>query len=229
MSRALNLEGKRFGSRVVVRRAVTPKGRLPGIYWLVQCGLCGDVKTALSKQLKRTKSCVCFKRTHGMTGTPEYKSWQAMRRRCSNTRDKDYGRYGGRGIRVCRRWGSFKNFIDDLGPRPGPGFTIDRVDNDGNYENNIINKYQQFEDVPTIKVCADNRDDLKTLEPQIIDANKDQIALLRKVLGVSSETTDLKTYMQNNKTECALKIFDTPEDIKFPQYILDAIAWEYGK
>ena len=103
------------------------------------------------------------------------------------------------------------------------------TDNDGDYAEKITKKYEQFEGIPTIKICADDRNDLNTLEPQIIDANKDQIVVLREVLAISSDITDLTTYMKNNKTECALKIFDTSEDIKFPQYILDAIEWEYGQ
>ncbi len=101
------------------------------------------------------------------------------------------------------------------------------TDNDGDYENNIVNKYKQYEEIPTVTICADRRDNLNTLEPQIIDANKDQIDVLRKVLGVSPDNADLVNYMKNNKTEYALKIFDTSEDIKFPQYILNAIDEEY--
>jgi putative ATP-dependent endonuclease of the OLD family len=97
------------------------------------------------------------------------------------------------------------------------------TDNDGDYENKIKHKYKQFETSPTIKICADKRNDLNTLEPQIIEANKGQIALLRKILGVSSAVTDLKSYMENNKTESALKIFDASEHIEYPNYILAAI------
>jgi putative ATP-dependent endonuclease of OLD family len=96
------------------------------------------------------------------------------------------------------------------------------TDNDGNYSDKITRKYEPFKDIPTIKICADRRNHLKTLEPQIIDANKDQITILRKIFGIS-DTTDLDVYMHDNKTECALNIFDTDEDINFPQYILDAI------
>ncbi len=116
---------------------------------------------------------------------------------------------------------SFKRFLEIAEKIQKPVVVV--TDNDGDYEKHITNKYEQFEGIASIKICADNREHLKTLEPQIIDANKDQTALFRQVLGVSSEATDLTSYMQNNKTECALKIFDATEDVKFPQYILDAI------
>ncbi len=76
--------------------------------------------------------------THGHTvnGTmsPEYRSWYGMRRRCSNPNTMDYPRYGGRGIRVAPQWVKFETFLADVGPRPGPGYSLDRIDNDGDYE-----------------------------------------------------------------------------------------------
>jgi hypothetical protein len=58
-----------------------------------------------------------------------------MRQRCGNPKDPGYGNYGGRGITVCDRWTkSFENFFADMGPKPGPGYSIDRINNDGNYE-----------------------------------------------------------------------------------------------
>lgn len=71
--------------------------------------------------------------SHGHVRTPTYWSWQAMKQRCSNPKNKDYIRYGGRGIVVCERWISFPNFLEDMGIRPD-GMTIDRINNDGNYE-----------------------------------------------------------------------------------------------
>lgn len=72
---------------------------------------------------------------HGSAGSPEYACWRDMRRRCSDPGTECYTHYGARGIRVCDRWEtSFSAFISDVGPRPGRGYSIDRIDNNGNYE-----------------------------------------------------------------------------------------------
>lgn len=72
---------------------------------------------------------------HGLHGTPEYLIWADMKTRCYNKKRPCYDRYGGRGIRVCKKWKeSFLAFIGDVGKRPGPEYSIDRIDNDGNYE-----------------------------------------------------------------------------------------------
>jgi hypothetical protein len=72
---------------------------------------------------------------HGMYKSPEYINWRGMNERCRNAASAHYDRYGGRGIRVCQEWqDSFTAFYNYLGPRPSPGMTIERIDNDGNYE-----------------------------------------------------------------------------------------------
>jgi hypothetical protein len=70
---------------------------------------------------------------HGMCKTPEYKVWQQLRDRCCNVNSQRYNRYGGRGITFCDRWKSFDAFLKDMGTRPGPSYSIDRIDNDGHY------------------------------------------------------------------------------------------------
>lgn len=70
---------------------------------------------------------------HGYVGTPTYHTWSGMRARCTNPKNKEYARYGGRGITVCEQWDHFVNFLADMGEKP-PGTSIDRIDNAGNYE-----------------------------------------------------------------------------------------------
>lgn len=75
---------------------------------------------------------------HGFCANPqkrkEYMVWVRMRRRCNNPLSPDYPNYGGRGIKVCLRWESYENFLSDMGRRPGDGYMLDRVNNDGHYE-----------------------------------------------------------------------------------------------
>jgi hypothetical protein len=87
---------------------------------------------------------------HGMDGTPIYRIWIDMRRRCHQPHRPDYHRYGGRGITVCERWrvspGGFENFLDDMGDRPSPKHTLERLKNEEGYsKQNCIwaNKKQQ--------------------------------------------------------------------------------------
>jgi len=93
-----------------------------------------------------TRSCGCHKsrvtadlnRTHGCTvrgrKSKGYSAWSHIKSRCENQGNKDYGRYGGRGIRVCDVWrNSFSAFVADMG-EPGAGMTIERIDNNGDYE-----------------------------------------------------------------------------------------------
>lgn len=74
---------------------------------------------------------------HGKTGTPEYFTWQSLFFRCNNPASKSYHRYGGRGITICDRWrgrNGFANFLADMGTRPSSKHSLDRINNDNNYE-----------------------------------------------------------------------------------------------
>lgn len=67
--------------------------------------------------------------------SPEYRSWSCMIQRCNNSNFPAFHRYGGRGIKVCDRWrGSYLAFLEDMGPRPSKNYTLERIDNDGDYE-----------------------------------------------------------------------------------------------
>ena len=111
--------------------------------WLCQCD-CGKQSLTCASNLfeGQTKSCGCFRietrgrssRTHGRSHSPVWGVWRAMINRCTNPNVFLFHRYGGRGISVCPRWRkSFSDFISDMGERPSGG-SIDRINNDGNYE-----------------------------------------------------------------------------------------------
>jgi hypothetical protein len=108
---------------------------------------CGNTHLALGKNLRggQVKSCGCLhidgslKETHGDGAkphrAPEYVCWTGMKQRCLNPNHDSYPRYGGRGISVCERWlDSYETFLEDMGRKPTPAHSIDRKENDGNYE-----------------------------------------------------------------------------------------------
>lgn len=138
--RVQNLITQRFG-RLVVKHfyAKTPSR---DYYWLCGCD-CGNDKVVCSKRLKsgRVTSCGCLNRElararrlrHGACKTPIYNIWSGMIRRCERKQSPAYRRYGGRGIKVCKRWHKFENFYADMGNPPTKSHSIDRINNDGNY------------------------------------------------------------------------------------------------
>lgn len=113
------------------------------VIWRCRCD-CGNEFEAISSRIKNGSrvGCGCklsrpgnkSARTHGMTGSPEFKSWEGAKRRCLNLRDKDYKRYGARGIQFSDKWSKFESFYRDMGPKPGPEYSLDRIDTNGNYE-----------------------------------------------------------------------------------------------
>ena len=133
-----NITGQRFGRWVVLEAAESKRYGYSA--WLCRCD-CGKEKVlyAINLRVGNTKSCGCARtdktKTHGKSKTPEYHAWQQMKDRCINPSAKFYKNYGGRGITVCERWmESFDNFYSDMKSRPGKDYSIDRIDNDGNYE-----------------------------------------------------------------------------------------------
>lgn len=104
---------------------------------------CGTVKAVLGANLRTgvTKSCGCLARemtakrqkSHGMFGTPEYAAWAGMKSRCLAPTNEAYADYGGRGLRVSRRWLKFENFFADMGLKPSPELQLERKNNDKGY------------------------------------------------------------------------------------------------
>jgi hypothetical protein len=74
-----------------------------------------------------------FTKVHGQYGTPEYETWERIMQRCYNPKNPEHARYMDRGITVCERWHESSNFLEDMGPKPNPGFTIERIDNNKGY------------------------------------------------------------------------------------------------
>lgn len=136
MTKKIPIEGQRFGKLLVLCEV---KERDPAGAICYQCSCdCGNTKIIRGYSLRGgIKSCGCLagNRTHGLSGTPEFEIWMAMRSRCSDSNSWDFQYYGGRGISVCEEWNnSFQAFYRDMGPRPSAQYSIDRIDNDGNYE-----------------------------------------------------------------------------------------------
>jgi len=135
----VNLTGRRFGRLVVF--ATSKKRKAGNVYWRCRCD-CGIVKAIAYNPLKCgwARSCGCLRREyisrknfrHGLSKTNIYKIWLGMRDRCVNPNSNRFDRYGGRGIKVCRRWNNFKNFLKDMGSRPS-GYSIERINNDKSY------------------------------------------------------------------------------------------------
>jgi hypothetical protein len=103
--------------------------------WSFRCD-CGVEFTALAANARfgTTKSCGCARTKHGMAGTQEYHSWIGMLSRCRDQNNSGYKDYGGRGISVCAKWTKFENFLADMGLKPSASHSIDRINNNGNYE-----------------------------------------------------------------------------------------------
>lgn len=116
--------------------------------WAAVClCTCGNTKTICVEDMKpkRTTSCGCLKKEkigrvnfiHGLSLSPEHRSYLYMHARCEEPSHIEYKRYGARGIRVCERWcgkAGFINFLADMGPRPSLQHSIDRINSDSNYE-----------------------------------------------------------------------------------------------
>jgi len=143
-ARAQNLKGRKFGR--IMPLHPSRHVYLVGVYWWCQCD-CGNqfeiLGASLTTRRGPSRSCGCVRTEklitratkHGLCKSPEYRAWEGMKDRCLNKNAAFYHCYGGRGITVCVEWiRSFEAFYRDMGPRPGKGYSLDRINVDGNYE-----------------------------------------------------------------------------------------------
>lgn len=149
--RVIDLTGKAFGKLRVISYAGA--GRSNVSLWHCRCE-CGEAKIitghALRRSSKPSRSCGCMSRAaariHGMWQSPEFRVWSTMKDRCYRKESKGYECYGGRGIAVCQRWlSSFEAFFADMGARPTPQHSLDRINVDGNYESSNCRWATSFE------------------------------------------------------------------------------------
>lgn len=123
----------------------TGEGRSTTVYWMCECK-CGTKKPVRASSLTGGKSISCgchlkemlvanslAKREDANRNRPEYANWLSMRRRCTQESNASYERYGEVGITVCPEWDDFKKFLEDMGPKPSPMHTIDRIESTKGY------------------------------------------------------------------------------------------------
>lgn len=141
MPNRLNLQNQKFG-RITVLKYIDKS------YWLCICN-CGKTFKTKGTLIKNnhTRSCGCLQKeiakkscikrctTHNKTYSKIYNTWKGMLQRCYNKKDPAYKNYGGRGIKVCKKWHKFKNFLNDMGSRPN-NKCLERKHNNKNYDKN---------------------------------------------------------------------------------------------
>lgn len=124
--------GKTFGFLSILEERRIKEGLGKSKFQVLGLCSCGTKKWVEERSVRRglVKSCGrCANKTHGMSKTPEYAVWRSMLARCQFPTHQAYANYGGRGIKVCKRWWSFKNFYADMGKQPFKGASIERVNN----------------------------------------------------------------------------------------------------
>lgn len=139
-TKIIDMIGKTYGKLTVISRSgkIPIKGRPRGkVAWLCHCS-CGNAIRTTGDKLRsgNTKTCGCgYARTkHGLHKSLEYRTWVSILARCGNPNLDCWKHYGGRGIQVTGRWRKFENFLKDMGPKPSLKHSIERINNNGNYE-----------------------------------------------------------------------------------------------
>jgi hypothetical protein len=135
--RSKNIAGQKFGRLLVIERAGVSKHRMA--LWKCVCD-CGKITVVSTGTLTtgQTKSCGCLRiektSSHHLSRTLAYRVWGGMMARCYNPKSNRYESYNGRGIGVCHRWHELEAFVEDMGQPPSGHYSIERINNDGDYE-----------------------------------------------------------------------------------------------
>lgn len=132
-----------------------------------------------------------IRKRHGLWGASEYWSWAMMKQRCQNKNYTQYDRYGGRGIRVCNDWRDFTKFYSDMGPKPSPEHSIDRIDNNGNYEPSNCRWASKLEQVQNRGINKNNTSGYK---------------------GVARRGGRWRAYVMKSRVQINLGTFDTANE-----------------
>lgn len=147
--------GQRFG-RWTILAMCAERNRHGKVCWLCRCSCPARTERAVPGNTLRSglsRSCGCIARektkkrltTHGMTGTSIHNRWKAMKQRCYNPNARWYSNYGARGIGVCEDWlPDFQAYYADVGDVPSDGLTLDRINNDGNYQPDNVRWADRF-------------------------------------------------------------------------------------
>lgn len=207
--------GTKYGRLTVMSRAPDAMYRGQHITrWLCGCD-CGGQKIVQGTNLRKgnVKSCGCMagrisascraaaiaarRKVNPKRQQPEYHAWHSARQRCNNSRNPQYSDYGGRGIKVCPAWNNvesgYETFLVDLGRRPGPAYSLDRIDVDGDYEpfncRWAISKVQIRNRRPYMCVgeSASTEQHLLAMFPT---ATKDQLAKMEREIAAATRRAD---------------------------------------
>lgn len=199
------MNGKKFKFWAVLTFSHRDSGR--NDYWICKCK-CGNKKTVSGNSLRlgKSKSCGCYTKTkefielqqknaiiHGNFYLPEYRTWKSMHHRCYNEKSTSYGRYGKKGIKICKRWhiknpNGFNNFLNDMGKKPNSIYTIDRIKNNKGYSPKNCGWV-------TPKENNNNRDCVKISEFDGLHLNNTEWSY---IFNICPET--VRTWLLKNKT-----------------------------
>lgn len=194
------MNGKRIGMLVVTGRDTHPDDNNDA-RWVCKCD-CGSIVSVRGCHLRsgKIKSCGCRRYKHRKSQTKEYNSWKGARNRVTNPSTPHWNCYGGRGITMCERWlDSFEHFLEDMGECPPDKNSIDRIDNNGNYEPGNCrwadSEEQQQNRRSTVFINHEGNKISMTEYCKLVGVNYRRFTYLFRQLGLSvEESTDSSVF-----------------------------------